>query len=169
MLREAWLTFGDASLAQSSPARSPRPAAGAVDRRPIASNIELPLYVREGVEAYMLANEDTTFRTVVMSGLRALGIDVEEEDLVPERAMRKPRKRAAKDDDTPDTLKPTSIRVPRYVRVRAEQYLLKHPEMRFRHLVMAGFKKLGIKINEEDLIAERQNVLADAPPSRRRA
>jgi hypothetical protein len=41
--------------------------------------------------------------------------------------------------------------------------------MRFRHLVMAGFKKLGIKINEEDLIAERQNVLADAPPSRRRA
>ncbi len=50
-----------------------------------------------------------------------------------------------------------------YVRVRAEEYLLDHPQMRFRHLVMAGFKKLGIKVDKDDLVAERQNVLAAAP------
>jgi hypothetical protein len=154
-------------LAHTAPARSHRPAA--VDRRPIASNIELPLYVREGVEAYMVAHEDTTFRTVIMEGLRALGIEIDDEDLVPERAMRKLRQRLAKPGDTPDTLKPTNIKLPRYVRVRAEDYLLDHPEMRFRHLVMAGFKALGIAIKDEDLITERQNVLAEAPhPSRRR-
>jgi hypothetical protein len=31
---------------------------------------------------------------------------------------------------------------------------------------MAGFKKLGIKVNKEDLVAERQNVLAAAPVRR---
>ena len=149
-------------MAQSPPARPRRaPAAPtAADRRLLASNIELPLYVREGVEAYMLANEDTTFRTVVMAGLRELGIQIEDEDLVPERAMRKPRKREPMEGDTPDTLKPTSIRVPRYVRLRAEEYLLTRPQMRFRHLVMAGLRELGIKVDDKDLVAERQNVLA---------
>jgi len=36
-------------------------------------------------------------------------------------------------------------------------------QMRFRHLVMAGFKKLGIKVDKDDLVTERQNVLAAAP------
>lgn len=154
--------FGVPALAQSPPARPRRPPAAptAADRRLLASNIELPLYVREGVEAYMLANEDTTFRTVVMAGLRKLGIQIEDEDLVPERAMRKPRKREFVEGDTPDTLKPTSIRVPRYVRLRSEEYLLTRPHMRFRHLVMAGLRELGIKVDDKDLIAERQNVLA---------
>ncbi len=152
------------------PRKAPEPAhsPAVLDRRPLASNIELPLYVREGVEAYMVANEDTTFRTVVMEGLRALGIEIEDEDLVPERAMRKLRQREVKPDDTPDTRKPTSLKLPRYVRVRAEAYLLQHPEMRFRNLVMAGFRELGIEVKDDDLIAERQNVLAEAPPPRRR-
>ena len=138
-------------------------ATGATDRRPTASNIALPLYVREGVNAYMIAHEGSTFRTVVMQGLRAIGIAIDDEDMIPERAMRTPRKRDVGPDDTPATLKPTSIRLPRYVRVRAEEYLLDHPEMRFRHLVMAGFRKLGIKVHKTDLLAERQNVLAAAP------
>lgn len=142
---------------------SRRVAAGTIDRRLIASSIELPIYVREGVEAYMIAHEDSTFRTVVMEGLRALGIAIDDEDMIPERAMRTPRKRDVKPDDTPATLRPTSIRLPRYVRVRAEEYLLDHPQMRFRHLVMAGFRKLGIPVNKADLVAERQNVLAAAP------
>lgn len=155
--------FGDASMTQVLPAPSSRAAAGAVDRRPIASNIELPIYVRQGVEDYMIAHEDSTFRTVVLEGLRALGIAIDDEDMIPERAMRTPRKRDVKPNDTPATLKSTSIRLPRYIRVRAEEYLLEHPQMRFRHLVMAGFKKLGIKVNKDDLVAERQNVLAAAP------
>lgn len=138
-------------------------ATAATDRRPTASNIALPLYVREGVSAYMIAHEGSTFRTVVMQGLRALGIAIDDEDIIPERAMRTPRKRDVGPDDTPATLKPTSIRLPRYVRVRAEEYLLDHPEMRFRHLVMAGFRKLGIEVHKADLLAERQNVLAAAP------
>lgn len=157
--------FGVVSLPQSPPVPRRR-ASTTLDRRLIASNIELPLYVREGVEAYMLAHEGSTFRTVVMTGFRKLGIAIEDEDLVPERAMRTPRKREALASDTPATLKATSIRVPRYVRVRAEDYLLDHPEMRFRHLVMAGFKALGIKIDKADLVTERQNVLAAAPPRR---
>nr|WP_294563262.1 hypothetical protein [uncultured Rhodopila sp.] len=150
--------------------KAPEPAhpPAVLDRRPLASNIELPLYVREGVEAYMVANEDTTFRTVVMEGFRALGIEIEDEDLVPERAMRKLRQREVKPGDTPDTRKPTSLKLPRYVRVRAEAYLLQYPEMRFRNLVMAGFRELGIEVKDEDLIAERQNVLAEASPPRRR-
>lgn len=155
--------FGAAALMQNPSAPSRRVAAGTIDRRLIASSIELPIYVREGVEAYMIAHEDSTFRTVVMEGLRALGIAIDDEDMIPERAMRTPRKRDVKPDDTPATLRPTSIRLPRYVRVRAEEYLLDHPQMRFRHLVMAGFRKLGIPVNKADLVAERQNVLAAAP------
>jgi len=136
--------------------------AGALDRRPVSCNIAVPIYVREGVEAYMLAYEDSTFRTVVMQGLRALGIAIDDEDMIPERAMRKPRKRDVKPDDTSETLKPTSIRLPHYVRARAEEYLLGHPQMRFRHLVMAALKELGIEVNDDDLVAERQNVLAVA-------
>ena len=153
-------------MARTAPAPGHLPAA--VDRRQLASNIELPIYVREGVEAYMVAHEKTTFRTVVMEGFRALGIEIEDEGLVPERAMRKPRQRAAKPDDTPDTRKPTTLKLPRYVRVRAEAFLLERPEMRFRNLVMAGLRELGIEIKDEDLVAERQNVLAEAPPPRRR-
>ena len=111
----------------------------------------------------MLAHQGTTFRTVVMMGLQQLGIDVEDDDLVPERAMRTPRRRATSDEDTPNTLRPTSIRLPRYVRVRAEEYLLAHPDMRFRHLVMAGFRKLGIRVTKAELVAERRNVLAGGP------
>lgn len=137
-----------------------RVASGPIDRRLIASNIELPIYVREAVEAYMIAHEGSTFRTVVMEGLRALGIAIDDEDMIPERAMRTPRRRDVKPEDTPTTLKPTSIRLPRYVRVRAEEYLLDHPQMRFRHLVMAGLRKLGMQVDDADLVTERQNVLA---------
>jgi len=162
MLKEASAVFGVALLQKPTQARRRRaPAAPiAADRRLLASNIELPLYVREGVEAYMLRHPGSTFRTVVMSGFRALGIEIEDEDLIPERAMRTPRKREPLKDDEPTTLKPTTLRLPRYVRVRAEEYLLDHPDMRFRHLVMAGLRKLGIKINSADLVTERQNVLA---------
>lgn len=140
-----------------------------LDRRPVSCNVAVPIYVREGVEAYMLAHDDSTFRTVVMQGLRALGIVIEDEDMVPERAMRKPRKRDVGPDDTPATLKSTSIRLPHYVRVRAEEYLMGHPQMRFRHLVMAALKELGIRVNDDDLVAERQNVLATAISSRQRS
>jgi hypothetical protein len=156
--------FGVAFLQKPPPAprrRVPAPLNEA-DRRLLASNLELPLYVRERVEAYMLDHPGSTFRTVVMTGFRALGIEIEDEDLIPERAMRRLRKREAVEGDAPTTRKQTSIRVPRYVRVRAEEYLLDHPEMRFRHLIMAGLRELGIDINSEDLVAERQNVLASA-------
>lgn len=157
--------FGGASLAPTVDAPSRRRAAGVLDRRLIASNVQLPVYVRDGVEAYMLAHQGSTLRTVVMEGFRALGIDIEDDDMIPERAMRTPRKRTRGPGDTASTLRPTSIKLPRYVRVRAEEYLLDHPQMRFRHLVMAAFKKLGIEVHENDLVAERQNVLAGSGAS----
>lgn len=145
----------------SAPGR--RTAAGSLDRRPVSCNVAVPVYVRDGLQAYMLAHEDSTFRTVVMQGLRALGIAIEDEDMIPKRAMRRLRKRDVQPDDAPATLKPTSIRLPYYVRARAEEYLLDHPQMRFRHLVMAALKELGIEVNDNDLVAERQNVLAAVP------
>ena len=157
--REAF-KCGAAALTHDLAAPGRRVAPGPIDRRPVASNIELPVYVREAVEAYMIAHEGSTFRTVAMEGLRALGIAIDDEDMIPERAMRTPRKRDVQPEDTPTTLKPTSIRLPRYVRVRAEEYLLDYPEMRFRHLIMAGFKKLGMQIDDADLVTERRNVLA---------
>lgn len=156
------LLHGGDSLTQTLSA-PPRPtAAGSLDRRPVSCNIAVPVYVRENLQAYMLAHEDSTFRTVVMQGLRSLGIAIDDEDMIPERAMRRSRKRDVQPDDTPGTLKPTSIRLPYYVRARAEEYLLDHPQMRFRHLAMAALKELGIEVNDEDLVAERQNVLAVA-------
>jgi len=158
----ALLMHGGASLTQTSSAPR-RTAAGSLDRRPVSCNVAVPVYVRENLQVYMLAHEDSTFRTVVMQGLRALGIAIEDEDMIPERAMRRPRKRDVQPDDAPETLKPTSIRLPYYVRARAEEYLLDHPQMRFRHLVMAALKELGIEVNDNDLVAERQNVLAAVP------
>ncbi len=153
---------GDTSLTQTLSAPGRRATAGRLDRRPVSCNVALPTYVCEGLEAYMMAHEGSTFRTVVMQGLRSLSIAIEDEDMIPERAMRKPRKRDAKPGDSPATLRPTSIRLPYYVRARAEGYLLDHPQMRFRHLVMAALKKLGIEVHDDDLVAERQNVLAAA-------
>jgi hypothetical protein len=77
------------------PPRRPRASACSAsgDKQVLASNIELPLYVREGVEAYMLDNPGHTFRTVVMAGLQALG----QREVLP--------------DDTPQTLKPTSLKL----------------------------------------------------------
>jgi len=157
------LMYGGASLTQTLSAPRRRTAAGSLDRRPVSCNVAVPVYVRDGLQAYMLTHEDSTFRTVVMQGLRALGIAIDDEDMIPERAMRKPRKRDVQPDDAPETLKPTSIRLPYYVRARAEEYLLDHPQMRFRHLVMAALKELGIEVNDNDLKAERQNVLAAVP------
>lgn len=154
---------GGTFLTQTLPVPGRRVTADVIDRRLVPCNIALPLYVRDGVEAYMSAHDDSTFRTVVMQGLRALGIGVEDEDMIPERAMRKLRKRDVNSEDTPATLKPTSIRLPYYVRARAEEYLMGHPQMRFRHLVMASLKELGIEVNDDDLVAERQNVLAAVP------
>ena len=163
MLRGAPKMLGVLSLAKPA-AAVPIALKGldAADRRLVPSNIELPLYVRQGVEAYMLDNPGTAFGTVVLAGFRKLGIAIEDEDLVPERAMRKVRARGTSPDDTPNTLSATTLRVPRYARVRAEAYLLDHPDMRLRHLVMAGFRKLGIHVEPDDLIAERTNVLAQA-------
>jgi len=155
--------YGGASLTQTPSAPRRRTAAGSLDRRPVSCNVAVPVYVREGLEAYMLAHEASTFRTVVMQGLRALGITIEDEDMIPERAMRRPRKRDVQPDDAPTTRKPTSVRLPYYVRAHAEEYLLDHPQMRFRHLVMAALKELGIEVSDVDLVAERRNVLAAVP------
>ena len=152
--------YGTVVLAHAPSPSRPHPAVSPLDRQLIASNVELPVYVRNGVEDYMIAHEGSTLRTVVLEGFRALGIAIEDEDMIPERAMRTPRKRTTGPDHTDASLRPTSIRVPRYVRRRAEDYLLGHPQMRFRHLVMAGFRELGIEVHDEDLVAERQNVLA---------
>lgn len=53
-------------------------------------------------------------------------------------------------------LRYTSLGLPDYVWDATKEYLDKHPDMRFRNMVMAGFRELGIKIEDDDLIAERK-------------
>lgn len=137
----------------SAPARA-RPRWSAADKTLIPVTVELPAYVRERVDAHILDNPGTNLRFLVLEGFQSLGIAIDEEDLIAERKTVKLRQREAR------PVTQTTIRLPRYVRGLAEEYLLDHPEMRLRHLVMAGFRSLGIEINDEDLIAERQNVAA---------
>ena len=54
------------------------------------------------------------------------------------------------------SLKGTSLELPAYVWDQAREYLNDKPDMRFRHLVMAGFKSLGFEIDDQDLVAERR-------------
>ena len=61
-------------------------------------------------------------------------------------------------DAPPDRrkLRGTSIELPAYVWDQIRAYLDTHPEMRVRHMVMAGFQALGLQIDPEDLVAERR-------------
>ena len=128
------------------------------DRSPLRTNLALPAYVRERLDAYIEAHPGTTFRSVIMEGLAELGIEIDEDDMTPERARRRARATSDWARLDPSDITTTSLVLPRYVRARAEAYLLDHPDMRFRHLVLAGLAALGIKIHAEDMVAERQNV-----------
>lgn len=134
------------------------PKARALDRSPLKTNLELPAYVRERLDAYIEAHPGSTFRSVIMEGLVELGIEIDENDIRPERARRHARVTSNWARLNPSDITTTSVVLPQYVRARAEEYLLDHPDMRFRHLVLAGLAALGIKIHAEDMIAERQNV-----------
>ncbi len=59
-------------------------------------------------------------------------------------------------EDPRRVLKGTSLELPAYVWDQARAYLNDKPDMRFRHMVMAGFRALGLEIDDEDLIAERK-------------
>ena len=49
-----------------------------------------------------------------------------------------------------------NVEFPAYVWEQVRSYLDEHPDQRFRHMVMAGFQALGLKIDPEDLVAERR-------------
>ena len=59
-------------------------------------------------------------------------------------------------EDPRRVLKGTSLELPAYVWDQARAYLNDKPDMRFRHMVMAGFRALGLEIDDEDLVAERK-------------
>lgn len=56
----------------------------------------------------------------------------------------------------PKAVRKTSLELPEYVWEAAREYLNDKPDMRFRNMVMAGFRSLGLEIDDEDLIAERK-------------
>ena len=68
-------------------------------------------------------------------------------------------------EDPRRVLKGTSLELPAYVWDQARAYLNDKPDMRFRHMVMAGFRALGLEIDDEDLIAERKRGPAGCQPS----
>lgn len=60
------------------------------------------------------------------------------------------------DTKRPKAVKKTSLELPDYVWEAAREYLNDKPDMRFRNMVMAGFRALGLNIDDEDLVAERK-------------
>ena len=53
-------------------------------------------------------------------------------------------------------LRGTNVEFPVYVWDQVRTYLDAHPDQRIRHMIMAGFKALGLEIDPEDLVAERR-------------
>ena len=51
---------------------------------------------------------------------------------------------------------PTSIDIPHYVMDQIREYLAEHRELKFKHMVLLGLTKLGIKVEPEDLKPERR-------------
>ena len=66
----------------------------------------------------------------------------------PAEAPRKPRKQASGHS--------TSIDIPHYVMDQIREYLAEHRELKFKHMVLLGLTKLGIKVEPEDLKPERR-------------
>lgn len=50
----------------------------------------------------------------------------------------------------------TSLDIPHYVMDQIREYLTEHRDIKFKHMVLLGFTKLGIKVEPEDLKPERQ-------------
>ncbi len=50
----------------------------------------------------------------------------------------------------------TSIDIPHYVMDQVRDYLAGHRDLKFRNLVLLGFTKLGMHVEEEDLRPQRQ-------------
>lgn len=50
----------------------------------------------------------------------------------------------------------TSIDIPHYVMDQIREYLAEHRELKFKHMVLLGLTKLGIKVEPEDLKPERR-------------
>ncbi len=77
----------------------------------------------------------------------------------PQAMPKTPTTPATAQPNEPDPrrkLKGTNIEFPTYVWEQVRSYLDEHPEQRVRHMVMAGFQALGLKIDPEDLVAERR-------------
>ena len=58
------------------------------------------------------------------------------------------------EDDDRRALRITSLELPQYVWEQVETYKETHEHLRFRQIVMAGFRELGMQIDDEDLEAK---------------
>ena len=65
---------------------------------------------------------------------------------------------ASVDEDQSDrrALTRTSLELPAYIWEQTREYLNANPEKRFRNMVMAGFRELGLQVDDADLVAERK-------------
>jgi len=67
---------------------------------------------------------------------------------VPAAPAKAPRKQASGHS--------TSIDIPHYIMDQVRDYLAEHRDIKFKHMVLLGFTKLGLQIKSEDLKPERQ-------------
>lgn len=140
----------------------PTPHLASVDRRPTNYTIKEPRYVWSNIDTWLSQHEEHTVSTLCLLALSKVGIDIEPEDLTPQRkrlnALRAP-------DGDPREPIPRCVRIPRYVRMRAEHHLRTRPDLTFKHLVMQGLHQLGIAIDSEDLVAVRTRRIALGDPN----
>lgn len=122
-----------------------------VDRRPRLTHFRVKPAVRRQLEDYVNANE-TSMRCAILEALKRAGIQVQAEDLTPER--KRSLKPHQADEDDADKLVGLSVTLPVYVRVLAEEWMHQHPGMRLVNMLHTGLKKMGFEVDDEDLKAK---------------
>ncbi|PYD79379.1 hypothetical protein CFR80_15155 [Komagataeibacter oboediens] len=121
-----------------------RPREGRKDL--LRSFIRLPVYLWNDVGAYAERQENMSIKNVLMAGLRALGMDIDDEDLTTRK--RRPIKHY---DDTVDSMSQvsTTLQLPRYVWDQVESYVMAE-KISKRHVFIRGLKALDFPVREED-------------------
>lgn len=122
-----------------------------VDRRPRLTHFRVKPAVRRQLEDYVNTNE-TSMRCVILEAMRRAGINVQAEDLTPER--KRSLKPYQAEEGEADKLVGLSVSLPVYVRILAEEWMHAHPGMRLVNMLHVGLKEMGFTVDEEDLKAK---------------
>ena len=129
------------NLMASVPKRSPK-----ARRELLRSFLRLSAYLWNEMHAYSETHPQTSAKTVLVAGLKELGMKVDDEDLV---ALRARPIRPCGDETGPLSQVSTTIQLPRYLWEQIENYA-EQERISKRHVFVRGLKALGMQVRPED-------------------